>query len=166
MALIRLRENFPILELRVVADSKIVYDTSFYIAFLRSKSFAQSIRSRYDADIPFTLFSSVVEQELLAGATDQLKLAAVKGLYRPFERSRRIVTPSYGVWQEAGRLLGVMRRTRRDLVDRLAGSFVNDILIALSARSVGARVVTFNTGDFRMIANYVPLTIEVLQSQR
>ena len=88
-----------------MANLKIVYDTSFFIEFLRSRRFAQSIRSRYETDISFTLFSSVVEQELLAGATDQLKLVAVEGLYRPFERSRRIVTPSHGVWQEAGRFL-------------------------------------------------------------
>lgn len=149
-----------------MADAKIVYDTSFYIEFLRSKSFALSIRSRYEADIPVTVFSSVVEQELLAGATDQLKVAAVEGLYRPFERTRRIVTPSHSIWQQAGRALGTMRPTRRDLVDRLGGSFVNDMLIALSARSVGARVVTLNADDFRMIAKYVPLRIEVLQPQR
>lgn len=148
-----------------MADAKIVYDTSFYIGFLRSKSFALSIRSRYEADIPVTVFSSVVEQELLAGATDQLKLAAVEGLYRPFERARRIVTPSHSIWQQAGRALGTMRRTRRDLVDRLGGSFVNDLLIALSARSVGATVVTLNADDYRMIARYVPLRIEVLQPQ-
>jgi len=149
-----------------VADARIVYDTSFYIEFLRSKSFALSIRSRYEADIPVTVFSSVVEQELLAGATDQLKVAAVEGLYRPFERARRIVTPSHSIWQQAGRVLGTMRRTRGDLVDRLGGSFVNDLLIALSARSVGATVVTLNADDFRMIAKYVPLRIEVLQPQR
>jgi len=149
-----------------VADARIVYDTSFYIEFLRSKSFALSIRSRYEADIPVTVFSSVVEQELLAGATDQLKVAAVEGLYRPFERVRRIVTPSHSIWQQAGRVLGTMRRTRGDLVDRLGGSFVNDLLIALSARSVGATVVTLNADDFRMIAKYVPLRIEVLQPQR
>ena len=125
-----------------MADAKIVYDTSFYIEFLRSKSFALSIRSRYEADIPVTVFSSVVEQELLAGATDQLKVAAVEGLYRPFERARRIVTPSHSIWQQAGRVLGTMGRTRGDLVDRLGGSFVNDLLIALSARSIGATVVT------------------------
>ena len=149
-----------------MADARIVYDTSFYIEFLRSKSFALSIRSRYEADIPVTVFSSVVEQELLAGATDQLKVAAVEGLYRPFERVRRIVTPSHSIWQQAGRVLGTMRRTRGDLVDRLGGSFVNDLLIALSARSVGATVVTLNADDFRMIAKYVPLRIEVLQPQR
>ena len=87
-----------------MADAKIVYDTSFYIEFLRSKSFALSIRSRYEADIPVTVFSSVVEQELLAGATDQLKLAAVEGLYRPFERTRRIGTPSHSIWSRLGAL--------------------------------------------------------------
>ena len=87
-----------------MSGGKILYDTSFYIEVLRSKSFAQAFRSRYEADIPITFFSSVVIQELLAGATDRLKQAVVEGLYRPFARNGRIVTPTHSVWEEAGRL--------------------------------------------------------------
>jgi len=145
-----------------VSEGKIVYDTSVYIEILRSKRFADSIRARYQADIPITFFSSVVVQELLAGATDQLKLAAVEGLYRPFERSRRIVTPTHAAWREAGRLVGIMRGKRRDRKDSLIGSFINDLLIAISARSIGARVVTLNADDFSMIRKFMPLELEVL----
>lgn len=145
-----------------MSEGKIVYDTSVYIEILRSKRFAESVRARYQADIPITFFSSVVVQELLAGATDQLKLAAVEGLYRPFERSRRIVTPTHAAWREAGRLLGVMRGKRKDRKDSLTGSFINDLLIAKSARSVGARIVTLNADDFTMIRKFMPLELEVL----
>jgi predicted nucleic acid-binding protein len=146
-----------------VGEGKILYDTSFYIEVLRSKSFAEASRSRYDADIPITFFSSVVIQELLAGATDRLKRAVVEGLYRPFVRSGRIVTPSRSVWEEAGRLLGVMRGQRKDQVDRLAGSFVNDILIAISAKTIGAKVVTLNSEDFSLIRRYTPFSLETLE---
>lgn len=149
----------------MVADGKLLYDTSFYIGCFRSKKFALSVRSRYESNIPLTLFSSVVEQELLAGATDQLKLAAVEAMFRPFERSGRIVTPSHSIWRDAGRVLATMRRSRRDLGDRLGGSFVNDLLIALSARSAGAKVVALNADDFRLIARYVSVTVEVLEPQ-
>ena len=87
-----------------MSGGKILYDASFYIEVLRSKSFAQAFRSRYEADIPITFFSSVAIQELLAGATDRLKQAVVEGFYRPFARNGRIVTPTHSVWEEAGRL--------------------------------------------------------------
>ena len=142
---------------------KLIYDTSVYVAILRSKAFAASLRPRYEADIPSTFFSSVVIQELLAGATDRLKRAVVEGLYRPFKRSRRIITPSDTAWEEAGRLLGVMRGDRKDQAARLSGSFVNDLLIALSARGVGAKVVTLNADDFTLIRRYVAFGLEILR---
>lgn len=147
-----------------MSGGKILYDTSFYIEVLRSKSFAQAFRSRYEADIPITFFSSVVIQELLAGATDRLKQAVVEGLYRPFVRNGRIVTPTHSVWEEAGRLLGVMRGQRKDQIDRLTGSFVNDLLIALSARGVGAKVLTLNSDDFILIRKYLPFSLEILKA--
>ena len=142
---------------------KVIYDTSVYVEILRSKTFANSLRPRYEADIPSTFFSSIVVQELLAGATDRLKRAVVEGLYRPFKRNRRIVTPSDTAWEEAGRLLGVMRSERKDQADRLTGSFVNDLLIVLSARGVGAKVVTLNSDDFTFIRRYAAFGLEILR---
>ena len=146
-----------------MGEGKILYDTSFYIEVLRSKSFAEAFRSRYEADIPITFFSSVVVQELLAGATDRLKRAVVEGLYRPFVRTGRIVTPTHSAWEEAGRALGVMRGQRKGQVDRLTGSFVNDLLIAISARAIGAKVVTLNAEDFSLIRRYTPFSMETLK---
>ena len=148
---------------QIVSDEKVVYDTSIYIEVLRSKRFAEAFRSPYEANLPFTFFNSVVSQELLAGATDSLKRAAVEGFYRPFERSRRLVTPSHTAWKEAGRVLGVIRRQRKDLKDHLTGSFVNDLLIALSAKSVGAKVVSLNADDFTLIRKYVAFAFETFE---
>lgn len=105
-----------------------------------------------------------MSQELLAGATDSLKRAAVEGFFRPFERSRRLVTPSHTPWKEAGRILGVIRRQRKDLEDRLTGSFVNDLLIVLSAKSVGAKVVTLNADHFTLIRKYVAFAFETFKA--
>ncbi|MGH7773696.1 MAG: type II toxin-antitoxin system VapC family toxin [Candidatus Binatia bacterium] len=163
MGTIGLLVSSPILGFRDVDGGKLIYDTSVYIEILRSKAFAVSLRPRYEADIPSTFFSSVVIQELLAGATDRLKRAVVEGLYRPFKRNRRIVTPSDIAWEETGRLLGVMRGERKDQADRMAGSFVNDLLIALSARGIGARVVTLNADDFTIIRRCVPFGLEILR---
>lgn len=145
-----------------MAEGKVLYDTSIYIELLCSRSFSETFRPRYEADMSLTYFSSVVVQELLAGATDRLKRAAVESLYRPFRRSRRIVTPTHTVWEESGQLLGTMRGQRKEQTDRLTGSFVHDLLIALSARGVGARVVTVNADDFTLIRRYVPFGLEIL----
>ena len=147
-----------------MSDRKIIYDTSVYIKVLRSKPFAETFRSRYEIDLPFTFFNSVVVEELLAGATDSLRRATVEGLYRPYERSRRVVTPAYGVWKETGRLLGMMRSQRVDQKDRLTGNFVNDLLIAISAKSIGAKVVTLNADDFTLIRKYVPFVLEIIKA--
>ena len=147
-----------------MSDRKIIYDTSVYIEVLRSKPFAEAFRSRYEIDLPLTFFNSVVVEELLAGATDSLRRATVEGLYRPFERSRCGVTPTQGVWKETGRLLGMMRGQRVDQRDRLTGSFVNDFLIAISAKSIGAKVVTLNADDFTLIRKYVPFVLEILKA--
>ena len=154
----------PTLEQRGVAEQKVIYDTSIYIEVLRSKVFADAFRSRYEADIPVTFFSSVVIQELLAGATDSLRRAAVEGFYRPFERNHRIVTPTHSVWREAGSLLGLIRGQRADQKNRLTGSFVNDVLIVMSARSVGAMVVTLNADDFTLIRKYFPFVLEIVKT--
>ena len=147
-----------------MGDRKIIYDTSVYIEIIRSKPYAEAFRSRYETNLPLTFFNSVVVQELLAGATDSLRRATAEGFYRPFERARRIVTPTHVVWKEAGRLLGVIRGQSKDQKDRLTGSFVNDLLIAVSAKSIGASVVTLNADDFTLISKYVPLVIEILKT--
>ena len=145
-----------------MSNDKVIYDTNVYIEILRSKQFAQAFRSRYEANLPLTYFNSVVTQELLAGATDNLRLAAVEGLYRPFERTRRIITPSHTVWKEAGHILAALRGQRKDLKDRLTGSFINDLLIALSAKSVGAKIVTLNVDDFTLIKSYIRFGLEAV----
>ena len=46
----------------------LVIDTSVYLTVLHDERFALGFRERYARDIPRTFFSSVVVQELLAGA--------------------------------------------------------------------------------------------------
>src|SRR5881628_2274758 len=64
------RRERPRLRGRVAAtvSSRLVFDTSVYIAILRDGRFAASFRERYRRDVPRTHMCSVVVQELLAGA--------------------------------------------------------------------------------------------------
>lgn len=139
--------------------AKFLYDTSVYVDILRSKSFAATLRHDYERRVPFTYFSSVVVQELLTGTTDPRQRWIVEGLYGPFERAGRIVTPTHKVWKEAGLLLRKMLEKVTDRRALIRAGLVNDVLIALSAKGIGAAVVTRNRVDFALIQRFAPVRV-------
>lgn len=139
-----------------------LFDTSVYVAVLRDEAFAREFRPRYLRDIPHTHFSSIVAQELLAGARTPRHERQAGALYEPFERARRIVTPSHRVWKEAGTLLAALARKQPRFRSKLARGFLNDVLIALSARGIGASVVTRNGEDFRLIQRFRNFGLDVI----
>ena len=143
----------------------LLFDTSIYVSILRNAAFAAEFRPRYLRDIPLTYFSSVVVQELLAGARTPRRRRQVAALYAPFECVRRIITPSHLVWKEVGRVIAVVLEKTPQLRRKLASGLLNDILIALSARSMGARVVTGNSQDFRLIQQFRVFALEIIDSE-
>ena len=132
---------------------------------LRNAAFAAELRPRYVRDIPLTSFSSVVVQELLAGARTPRQRRQVAALYAPFERVRRIITPSHLVWQEVGSVVAVMLERTPQFRSKLASGLLNDILIALSGRSIGATVVTANGQDFRLIQQFRVFALEIVEPE-
>ena len=140
----------------------LLFDTNVYIAVLRDAAFAAAFRPRYLRDLPHTFFSSVVAQELLAGARTSRHERQAKVLYEPFERMRRIVTPTHGVWKEAGTLVAALFESTPQFRSKLNQGLLNDILIALSARSIGASVVTSNVEDFRLIQQFRAFDLEAI----
>lgn len=142
--------------------TRVVVDTSVYVAVLRDPSFAREFRPRYERELSRTYASSVVVQELLAGAWTVRERRQAAELYGPFERVRRLVTPSHGVWKDAGALIAVMGRRVPGLRSKLRSGLLNDILIALGARTIGARVVTRNRSDFELIRQFRPFRLEVV----
>jgi len=63
----------------------------------------------------------------------------------------RLIAPAPKVFDHAGQLFRTLYGGGSGLVDRL--SPINDLLIALTARQIGATVVTGNLNDFRLIAD-------------
>jgi predicted nucleic acid-binding protein len=143
----------------------LLFDTSVYVSIFRNAAFAAEFRPRYLQDIPLTYFSSVVVQELLAGARTPRQRRQVAALYEPFERVRRIITPSHLVWKEVGSLVAVVLEKTPQFRSKLASGLLNDILIALSGRSIGARVVTGNGQDFRLIQQFRDFGLEIIDSE-
>lgn len=142
--------------------TRLLFDTSVYLSVLRDTAFAEDFRPRYLRDIPHTHFSSVVIQELLAGSRTPRHRKQAGALYEPFERTRRIVTPSHLVGKETGSLIAVLAGEVPQFRSKLVQGFFNDLLIALSGRSIGATVVTRNVDDFRLIQQFKPFALEIV----
>jgi tRNA(fMet)-specific endonuclease VapC len=136
----------------------VVFDTNVYVAALREGvdgvAFAR-IRTR----APRTFLASVVSAELRAGAVDRIGRLAVRELVEQFDRLRRIVTPDGRSWNLAGDVLGDIRRGEPSLRSKLP-SLWNDALIALSARQIGASVVSGNVRDFELLHRFMPFDLE------
>jgi predicted nucleic acid-binding protein len=63
-------------------------------------------------------------------------------------------------WLESGQILSEIRTDKGFLPEKLRDLHF-DVLIALTARSYGARLITSNRADFELIAGYTPLRFEI-----
>jgi predicted nucleic acid-binding protein len=111
-----------------------------------------------------TYLSSVVVEELYAGALDARAVRLVKRYVGALERAGRGVTPTFQDWKEAGRLIAQMTRKEVGRKPKIQ-QILNDVLLALSARRIGSDLFTFNREDFELIRRHKPFSLRVL-SQR
>jgi tRNA(fMet)-specific endonuclease VapC len=136
----------------------VIFDTNVYIAAFREGLAGPSFE-RLQQAAPRTMLASVVGAELRAGALDDASRVAVVNLVRRFERLGRIVVPTAATWSDVGETLASMARREPALRTKLRGLW-NDGLIALSARQIGATLVTENLRDFALLGRYVRFDIE------
>ena len=135
--------------------AKHLIDTDLYIDLIQTGTTLPLMRELYDKDAPGIYFSSIVAQELLAGVRSPDGRRRVETLFRPFEKAGRVVTPSHNQWKDAGGILAKVLQRRPDLKSKLP-ALVNDCLLALSARSLGATLYTRNREIFCCFAAYAP----------
>src|SRR5271157_3399873 len=100
--------------------------------------------------------SSVVLAELWRGATQP----AERHFVRALEESRPVLTPTEKNWLESGQLLAKMR-TDKGYDPLKLRDLHFDVLIALTARSYGAKLITSNRADFELIREYRDFKLEV-----
>jgi predicted nucleic acid-binding protein len=98
----------------------------------------------------------VVLAELSRGATKPAERQFVERL----ARNHPILTPTENNWLESGRQLSKIHVDKGFGPEKLRDLHF-DLLIALTAWSVGARLVTSNRVDFELIASYHKLQLEI-----
>ena len=140
----------------------VLFDTNVYVAALR-EGVRGAAFARIRESAPRTFLASVVSAELRAGAVDQTGRSVVLELTDRFDRLGRIVTPEARSWSLAGDVLGDIRRREPGMRDKIARLW-NDALIALSARQIGASVVTGNVGDFELLRRFVRFDLEPFET--
>lgn len=140
---------------------KAIYDTSVYIHAIRDRTYYGVILPHFSRTLPATYFCGVVAQELRAGCLTPAASARVEALIQPFKRTGRLVTPTFSDWEEAGKILAQMLRAQPHLRDKLP-KLVNDALIALCGKRLGAVVYTANQQDFALLRQYKRFRFEVL----
>ena len=141
----------------------LVLDTNVYLFAMRSQAGAAFFERQFLPLIFQTYLAGVVAEELYAGALDADGVRLVDRQVGSLERVGRVVTPSFADWKEAGRL--VARITRREPRRKAKmQEMINDVLLALSARRIGADLYTFNRADFELIRRYTSFSLIVLRA--
>lgn len=96
--------------------------------------------------------------ELRVGATMLPARRALDQLVRPYRAGGRLIAPDAEIFDQAGRTLQKLREAGREV---RRTSLVNDVLIALSARSIGATLLTADD-DYRAISSVVDFKLEMV----
>jgi predicted nucleic acid-binding protein len=137
---------------------RLVIDTNVYIDWL-NKGRHEDVLFPHDA---VRYLSAVVLMELRAGAVLRADRRLVQRLETAFERAGRILAPAKALFAEAG---DTLRRLQIEAGYNIGGShsIANDVLIALSARSIGAIVVTQNERDYRAIEGIRPFRLTIVR---
>ena len=130
----------------------VVFDSSILIDDLRTGCHSQRM-----AELAALVRTcSVVLAELWRGATTQAERTFLVAL----EENFLIFTPTEKNWIESGQILRKMQRSHGFEARKLRDLHF-DLLIALTVRSHGARLITSNRADFELIREYQAFELEV-----
>jgi predicted nucleic acid-binding protein len=129
----------------------VIFDTSVLVDELRTGRH----RKRIESVDGLVRTSAVVLAELWRGVSGP----AERDFLRALGKNHPILTPTEKNWIESGEILA---RVRADLGFSPAKlrDLHFDVLIALTARSYGARLITTNRRDFELISDYRKIKLE------
>ena len=134
----------------MTAANLAILDTSVYVDNLRSGRFKQEI-----LDLKFVIrCSAVVLAELSRGARSRPMRRFIEDL----AKNLRIITPNEREWIQSGRIVNrIVTSKGYDLHKTRELHF--DVLIVLTARRIGAYLITCNVDDFTAIRAYLDFNL-------
>jgi predicted nucleic acid-binding protein len=130
----------------------VIFDTSVLVDELRTGRH----RRRIELVEGLVRTSSVVLAELGRG----LRGSAERDFLRALARNHPILTPTEKNWLDSGEILARIRADHGFAPAKLRELHF-DVLIALTARSYGGRLITSNRTDFELIHKYRKIKLEV-----
>ncbi|MBI5639595.1 MAG: hypothetical protein HZA17_04130 [Nitrospirae bacterium] len=127
-----------------------------YIPFLRDGI----IHPKFPEDFvtPLLYMSSVVVSELYAGAHDSQSIKLLDKLSHSFQKVGRLIVPNIDDWRQTGGIIAKSGK-KYGYDSTYLSRLQNDILIACSARRIGAFVLTKNEKDFMRIREFMDFRI-------
>lgn len=133
-------------------------DSNVYIRGFRDSVFGESLRHFHRTHLPQLVLSAVVVHELLVGAVTSRKEQTLRRqLVEPFRVRRRLHVPARQTWELTASVDRRLRK-RSSLASKLrTRAFFNDLLIAASARELGAVILTENREDFDIISSVLDI---------
>ncbi len=130
----------------------VIFDTSVLVDQLRTGRHESRMRSVAG----LVRMSAVVLAELWRGAATAGERRVVEAL----QRNHPVLAPSLNNWMESGQVLARIRAGTGMSPTQLRDLHF-DVLIALTARAYGARLITRNAKDFQLIRRYRGFELEL-----
>ena len=130
----------------------VIFDTSVLVDEARTGRH----RKKIESVTGLVRASSVVLAELLRGVIGPAEHKFLRALARNYP----ILTPTQKNWLESGEILANIRADQGFEPHKLRDLHF-DVLIALTARSHGARLISTNRTDFELINRYREIKLEV-----
>ena len=127
------------------ATNLALLDTSVYVDNLRTGRFKQEI-----LDLKYVVrCSAVVLAELSRGA----RCKEMKRFVDDLEKNLRVIAPNEKEWVQSGRIVGRLAAAKGYDIQKTREIHF-DVLIALTARRIGALLITSNAADFEAIREF------------
>lgn len=137
--------------------TRYVIDTNLYVEAIRRDDANAALAAFQRRFAPLLHQHSTVAQELLAGAQEEALHRRYHEIWvEPFEDLGRVITPDHGAWVRAALIMTRLVERGSMQPGGFSRRFLNDCLIAASAREYGFVLITRNTRDFDLIRQVEP----------
>jgi predicted nucleic acid-binding protein len=136
---------------------KVIYDTDVYIDWMQGKIQNGLIFREGE----FIFISSIVIMELRVGVFTTKAVSAIEKLFKTAIKTDRLVVPNAQDYFKAGGILNDLR-VKMGYNIKGASYITNDVLIALTARRIGAILRTFNKTDYKTINLFLDFQWELM----